>query len=113
VLKLRKGLTYRVYDGKYLTFAFDPESRGGVFSPEVHIFRLGRNGSPAGFGPKAFPRCFRFIPGVRVNQQYLDIRVPTLNWRTAYRFRRFHLLGVYNAQHRAIHAMFSLRSTTR
>lgn len=45
----------RLFTGKHLTWVLDSHARAGMYSPEIHVHRRGRNGSPAGFGPMVFP----------------------------------------------------------
>jgi hypothetical protein len=104
-------MTMRVWDFKHLTVAFDLESRGGCYKPEIHLHRRGRNGSPAGFGPKPWPWVLSvlFPPGWRrFNQNgrprfarhlMLAIPLPHVRWATAYRLRRFGGLVAYRWVH--------------
>jgi hypothetical protein len=69
------------------------ESHGGVFSPALWVYLKGPNGSPAGIGPKGWPRILRpLFPSYNGRRDRwsssLEIGLPCLTWARAYRLRR-------------------------
>lgn len=93
----------------------DVYSRGGMFSPALYFFLKGPNGSPAGYGPKAWPKPLWYLrPGYgsgrwgwrgpygRGWSNAVRLPLPCLGWR----YRKNPLAArvsraLYNAQHRA------------
>lgn len=85
-MKVRAGHTYRILDGRAWTIAFDPEARGGTYSPEIHVYYRRGAGYVGG-------RSWR-------------VRVPHVTWAFAYRWRRFGLLTIFRWNHLLIHRLF-------
>lgn len=97
----------RIWDTHHLTIVLDLNARGGMYAPELHLHRRGRNGSPAGFGSKLWPSWLRRMAdntGAEFGGM-LRIRLPHVGWGTAYRLRRFGGLRAYKATHRVMVAI--------
>lgn len=94
--------------GHQVRFVLDTHARAGCYSPELHVYLHGPNGSPAGFGPKGWPallvRAFepgrawrrRNRPGAKPGwSNMLAVRLPHLTWWRAYRLRRIGAIRLY------------------
>lgn len=68
---------------------------GGIFRPNLSVYRHGPNGSPAGVGPKPWPRWL-----ARANPFALVIYLPQLSWGTCYRLQRVGGFRLFRAQYR-------------
>lgn len=94
--KLRSGHTYRVYDFERrdgtvaFVLAFDPESHGGVYSPQVAFHVNKGQGYVGGWS--------------------MHLPVPVLGFRLAYRLRHIGALKLYSIMQGAIYSTFSLRA---
>lgn len=82
-------------------FVFDPESRGGCYSPALKVFRKGPNGSPAGIGYKQWPALLhKLFPAGSGWTNMLLVRLPYVSFARAYKLRRIGALKVYAANQR-------------
>ena len=73
--------------------------------PELHVHLRGPNGSPAGIGPKGWPRLFRplfpdYGHGRDRWSSMIALPVPFVSWRTGYRLRRFGGIRIHQAAYR-------------
>lgn len=81
-------------------------SRGGCYSPALWIYLRGPNGSPAGVGPKGWPRVFRpLFPSYNGRRDrwshMLHVPLPHVPFRTARRLRHVGGFLAYRACYRA------------
>lgn len=65
-----------------LRVCFDIQGKAGTYGPRLLLFRKGRNGSPAGVGPK----------GSRI------VTIPHLTFARAYHWRRIGGLHAYRVE---------------
>jgi hypothetical protein len=96
----RPGHTYRIHDfkiaGRPLVLAFDPDARGGMYSPRVSVHWNTRPGGWSGRG---------YIGGHSVS-----VDLPHLSFATAFKLRRFGALRAYSAMARLIYWLFNGRT---
>jgi hypothetical protein len=77
------------------TYRFVYPYRYDMGRPCVLVFRKGPNGSPAGFGPKGFPKWM-----MRDGWGSVKVWLPWMPWRIAHKYRRFGAMRVYKASQR-------------
>lgn len=88
-------------------FVYDSNGRGGVFYPILHIFWKGPNGSPAGIGPKGWPRwilaCTKDYRNDRRWNSGLTFTLPVPSWLRCYKLRKIGGLKLYNLVYKFYH----------